>query len=118
MPAVRVLADLTAVSAAPPDAAGALWRLSGPRQLDANVVRLPAGAVVPEHREDAVDVLFLVLDGDLTITSDATVAAARGTLVWLPAGSVRALAAGLHGATYLTVHRRRPALTIGHRADR
>ncbi|MBB5939684.1 zinc ribbon domain-containing protein [Streptomyces zagrosensis] len=36
-----------------------------------------------------------------------------GAVVWLPHGARRAVSAGPTGLTYLTVHRRRPGLTIG-----
>ncbi|MFT2020017.1 hypothetical protein ACMA1D_29900 [Streptomyces sp. 796.1] len=142
---------------------GALWRLSSDqRQLDANVIRLPAGAEVAAHLEARLDVLLYVIDGGGRLfnggapeadapteaataagpspagtapdSAEATTAPSAppeqsgseaqqpsaegqlvgpGDLVWLPRGSRRAVAAGPDGLVYLTVHRRRPGLTIG-----
>ncbi|WNI23249.1 hypothetical protein [Streptomyces sp. ITFR-16] len=111
---LAVLDDL--LTAAAPDARGALWQLDRQgRELDANLVRLPPGAEVGEHREDVLDVLLVVLAGggrlvpadggtplDLTPT----------TAAWLPRTSRRALVAGPEGLAYVTVHRRRPGLTV------
>ncbi|CAL9633446.1 hypothetical protein [Streptomyces sp. enrichment culture] len=113
----RILCDTADLAAAPGDtSAGALWRLAEPgRQLDANVVRLPPGHRVETHREPELDVLLLVLGGDGTLTApDGPHPLAAGTLTWLPHGSTRGLAAGPDGLTYLTVHRRRPGMRIGH----
>ncbi|MFI9467015.1 AraC family ligand binding domain-containing protein [Streptomyces sp. NPDC052492] len=113
-PLPRILCDTAALAAVDDAAAGALWRLeeSG-RQLDANVVRLPPGHRVDTHREPDLDVLLLVLSGHGTLTApDGEHPLPAGTLTWLPHGSIRSLAAGDDGLTYLTVHRRRPGMTI------
>ncbi|WP_279330272.1 cupin domain-containing protein [Streptomyces sp. OS603R] len=114
-PLPRVLCDTAALAAAAGDGpAGALWRLAeSGRQLDANVVRLPPGHRVDTHREPDLDVLLRVLAGDGTLTApDGDHPLPTGTLTWLPHGSTRSLAAGPDGLTYLTVHRRRPGMTI------
>ncbi|MFE7455679.1 hypothetical protein [Streptomyces sp. NPDC057554] len=115
----RVLAVLNAVLAsAAPDERGALWQLAEPgRELDANLVRLPAGAEVGEHQEDVLDVLLVVLAGGghlRTGSGDGPEGLELGgsTVVWLPRTSRRSLLAGPDGLTYLTVHRRRPGLAI------
>ncbi|MFC1430266.1 hypothetical protein ACEZDB_06270 [Streptacidiphilus sp. N1-3] len=98
---------------------GALWRLAEPgRQLDANVVRLPPGGGVDEHVEEDLDVLLVVVEGSGRLggaggTGDggAELLAPR-SVVWLPRGSRRSLNAGPEGLVYLTVHQRRPALSI------
>ncbi|MEU6175382.1 hypothetical protein ABZ832_26185 [Streptantibioticus parmotrematis] len=117
-PVPRTLCDVRAVTA--PDAvadasAGALWRLAEPgRQLDANVVHLPARQRVDPHTEPELDVLLLVVGGDGTLgTSEGDQRLAEGALLWLPHGAARALTAGPGGLSYLTVHRRRPGLRIG-----
>lgn len=94
---------------------GALWRLTGEgRQLDANVVRLRGGEEVARHVEPDLDVLVLVVAGEGRLTlDDGTQALTPGTLAWLPRGTGRSVAAGGDGLAYLTVHRRRPGLTIG-----
>ncbi|MEU1082976.1 AraC family ligand binding domain-containing protein [Streptomyces sp. NPDC005908] len=113
-PLPRILCDTAALAAVDDAAAGALWRLAeSGRQLDANVVRLPPGHRVDTHREPDLDVMLLVLSGHGTLTApDGEHPLPAGTLTWLPHGSTRSLAAGDDGLTYLTVHRRRPGMTI------
>ncbi|MGW2558973.1 cupin domain-containing protein [Streptomyces sp. NPDC001514] len=93
---------------------GALWRLAeSARQLDANVVRLPPDARVAEHIEPDLDVLLYVTGGGGVLHVDgAQQSIAAGSVVWLPRGSRRALRAGPEGLVQLSVHRRRPGLTI------
>ncbi|MFE9849483.1 hypothetical protein ACFYPN_11810 [Streptomyces sp. NPDC005576] len=109
---LAVLAD--ALARAAPDGRGALWQLAEQgRELDANLVRLPPDAEVGEHREDTLDVLLVVLAGSGVITTGTTALPLTPTTVtWLPRTSRRAVAAGPEGLAYLTVHRRRPGLTI------
>ncbi|MGW0136350.1 cupin domain-containing protein [Streptomyces sp. NPDC003299] len=117
-PAVpRPLCDVRAL-AVPGAAPGVTWKLAeSGRQLDANVVHLPPGERVDTHVEPDLDVLLLVVAGDGTVTSAGTdEPVAEGTLVWLPRGSSRSLAAGSGGLHCLTVHRRRPGMQIGRRA--
>ncbi|MGW7490866.1 hypothetical protein [Streptomyces sp. NPDC054786] len=55
----------TCIAAAPEEQSGPLWRPAQRiRQLDDNLVRLPAGACVTGHVEPEVDVLLVVVDGD------------------------------------------------------
>ncbi|MER5499439.1 MULTISPECIES: hypothetical protein [unclassified Streptomyces] len=113
--APRVLAVLDdLLRAATREERGALWQLAEQgRELDANLVRLPPGAEVGEHQEDVLDVLLVVVEGSGRITApDGVLDLAPTTAVWLPRTSRRALAAGPDGLAYLTVHRRRPGLTI------
>ncbi|APS20001.1 MULTISPECIES: AraC family ligand binding domain-containing protein [Streptomyces] len=114
--APRVLAVIDdLLSAAAPGERGALWHLAEPgRELDANLVRLPPGVEVGEHREDVLDVLLVVLEGAglLRAGDGQALDLTPGTVLWLPRTSRRALAAGPDGLTYLTVHRRRPGLAI------
>lgn len=111
----RVLALLDDVlAAARPDQRGALWQLAeAGRELDANLVRLPAGAEVGEHQEDVLDVLLVVLEGGghVRVAGGELVLGAR-TVLWLPRTSRRAFVAGAEGLVYLTVHRRRPGMVI------
>ncbi|MEU9098581.1 zinc ribbon domain-containing protein [Streptomyces sp. NPDC048361] len=112
----RMVADLGRILAtASPDAGGALWRLgeSG-RGLDANLLRLPPGRAIDEHTDLALDVLLVVLEGGGHLrTEEGTQELRPVTALWLPKGSRRALVAGTEGMGYLSVHRRRPGLTIG-----
>ncbi|MFF9864713.1 cupin domain-containing protein [Streptomyces sp. NPDC013953] len=113
-PVPRVLCDTGALQALAPAATGALWRLAEPgRQLDANVVRIPPEQRVDPHTEPDLDVLLLVIagEGDLVTTEGSRLLHA-GSLTWLPHGCARGLVAGSRGLTYLTVHRRRPGMTI------
>ncbi len=96
------------------DAAGAVWKLEvSQRQLDANVIHLAPEAAIQTHTGPDLDVMLHVLDGGGELT---TVAGTRllgsGDLVWLPRRSQRSIHAGLDGLSYLSVHPRRPALSI------
>ncbi|NEA38656.1 hypothetical protein G3I42_05120, partial [Streptomyces sp. SID11385] len=92
-PAPRLLADFdTVLREAPDEARGALWRLAEEgRQLDANLVRLGPGEEVGTHREDALDVLLLVVAGTGTAAGNEV---RPGSAVWLPRGAARGLRAG------------------------
>ncbi|MFE5191537.1 cupin domain-containing protein [Streptomyces sp. NPDC056628] len=116
-PLARLLCDVTTLTDAPASA-GVLWRLAEPgRQLDADVVHLPPGRRVGTHVEPDLDVLLLVVAGEGTVTGlGGDQPLATGGLLWLPRGSRRALAAGERGLSYLTVHRRRPGMTVRSRA--
>ncbi|MFE9401373.1 cupin domain-containing protein [Streptomyces sp. NPDC006530] len=112
----RVVADLgRELAAASPQAGGALWRLAeSGRGLDANLLRLPPGRTIDEHTDLALDVLLIVLEGSGELRTESGSQDLRPvTALWLPKGSRRALAAGVEGMGYLSVHRRRPGLTIG-----
>ncbi|ORT59944.1 hypothetical protein [Streptomyces sp. CB03238] len=99
---------------APAGRGGALWRLAADgRQLDGNLIRLTPATRVPAHVEPDLDVLLYVVDGDgLLETGEAEQPLDAGCLVWLPRGARRGVAAGPDGLAYLTVHRRRPGLSI------
>ncbi|TXS43930.1 hypothetical protein [Streptomyces sp. OR43] len=111
---LTVLSGLLAAAA--PDDRGALWQLDRQgRELDANLVRLPAGGEVGEHQEDVLDVLLVVVEGHGRLTpGDGGEPLVLGptTVMWLPRTSRRSLTAGPDGLAYLTVHRRRPGLAI------
>lgn len=117
---MRVLADvheLVGDSAVP---SGARWTLAEPgRQLDANLIHLPAGQRVDTHTEPDLDVVLMVVAGDGAAgTPDGELTLANGNIVWLPHGSTRNITAGPNGLSYLTVHRRRPGLRISRHADK
>ena len=109
----RILGDARAITASPASG-GALWKLAeSGRQIDANVIHLPGGQRVDAHAEPDLDVLLLVLAGDGVLgAGDQTLDLTSGTILWLPHGSSRSLAAGDNGMSYLTVHRRRPGMQI------
>ncbi|MFF2412500.1 cupin domain-containing protein [Streptomyces sp. NPDC058092] len=112
----RVLAVLDELlTAAAHDDRGALWQLAEQgRELDANLVRLPPGAEVGEHQEDVLDVLLVVIAGSGRVVAGGgdVLNLTPTTVVWLPRTSRRALVAGPEGLAYVTVHRRRPGLSI------
>ena len=115
VPSPGLPADLDGCLAqAADDHRGALWRLAEPgRQLDANLVRLPAGATVEAHTEHDVDVLLLPIAGSGTLHTDAgPIALVTHALTWLPRGSRRSITAGRGGLAYLTVHRARTGMRI------
>lgn len=98
-------------------ATGVLWGLSEPgRQLDANLVRLAPGRRIEMHTEPNLDVLVIVVAGTGVLgAGDRSMPLAAGLVAWLPRESGRGLTAGQHGLSYVTVHRRRPGLSIGRR---
>ncbi|NYE42249.1 hypothetical protein [Streptomyces fulvorobeus] len=112
-PRVLAVLDDVLASLAPGDR-GAVWHLAETRrELDANLVHLPAEAEVAEHQEDTLDVLVVVLAGSGRLTTGRdTLHLTPTTVTWLPRTSRRALAAGPEGLSYLTVHRRRPGLSV------
>lgn len=113
-PVPRILADLHALAGDATVESGARWKLAEPgRQLDANLVHLPAGRRIERHQEPDLDVVLVVVAGSGVFgTADGAQQVAAGNLVWLPHGSVRDLTAGAEGLSYLTVHKRRPGLRI------
>jgi uncharacterized protein (DUF2249 family)/quercetin dioxygenase-like cupin family protein len=116
-PLPRILAnttDLTASAETEPDATGAVWKLQArDRDLDSNVIALPAGGGIDSHTGPDLDVLIHVLSvsGRLTTETD-TIDLSPGALLWLPRRSRRQFAAGPEGLRYLTVHQRRQALVL------
>ncbi|HWY01930.1 MAG TPA: DUF2249 domain-containing protein [Mycobacterium sp.] len=116
-PLPRILAnttDLTAGADAEPDATGAVWRLQArERDLDSNVIALPAGGGIDSHAGPDLDVLIHVLSGSGRLrTETGTIDLSPGALLWLPRRSRRQFAAGPDGLRYLTVHQRRQALVL------
>jgi uncharacterized protein (DUF2249 family)/quercetin dioxygenase-like cupin family protein len=111
----RVLVDTSTLPATPePDSGGAVWRLEPTaRQLDANLIRLAPDGQIEAHLGPDLDVLLHVLGGSGQITTATDPIRVRpGVLVWLPRRSQRAVLAGPDGLTYLSVHPRRPGLSI------
>ncbi|MGO1566869.1 MAG: cupin domain-containing protein [Brachybacterium sp.] len=104
-------------TAAQPDepARGAVWSIAEPdRELDSNLIRLPAGDSIPAHTGAEVDTLIHVVSGHGVLVTDAGEEPLRpGDLALLPRRTVRGFRAGEDGLEYLTVHRRRQSLQIG-----
>ena len=115
---MRVLLDVHELVDDSPAPSGARWALTEPgRQLDANLIHLPAGQRVDTHTEPDLDVVLVVVAGGGTVgTPDGEQALADGNVDWLPCGSTRNITAGNNGLTYLTIHRRRPGLRIRKRS--
>jgi uncharacterized protein (DUF2249 family)/quercetin dioxygenase-like cupin family protein len=116
-PLPRVLAntvDLIAESAAEPDSTGAVWKLEvRERDLDSNVIALPAWGRIDSHTGPELDVLIHVLSGSGGLTTETgTIHLSPGALLWLPRRSKRQFTAGPDGLRYLTVHQRRQALVL------
>lgn len=109
----RVLCD-TAGPTADPDVTGAVFKLEmAERDLDANIVQLPAGTGIDAHRGPDLDVLVHVLSGGGTlVTERGDLPLTPGALVWLPRRSQRQFTAGADGLRYLTVHQRRRPLGL------
>lgn len=113
----RVLADTTTLGSTTDldaDAGGVVWRLEpAARQLDANVIRLRADGQIAAHLGPDLDVLLHVLAGSgQIVTAIDPIHVQAGALVWLPRRSQRAILAGPDGLTYLSLHPRRPGLSI------
>ena len=109
-----VTVDTTGVSIpiGPDTSGGVGWAFAG-EDLNANVVVLGVGAAIAEHRNTEVDVLVVVLAGSGTLTVDGVAhQLRRGVVAHLPKGTNRRVHAAGDGLRYLTVHRRRPGLTI------
>lgn len=115
---MRVLLDVHELADDSSVPSGARWTLTEPgRQLDANLIHLPAGQRVDTHTEPDLDVVLLVVAGGGTVgTPGGEQAFADGNVVWLPCGSTRNITAGHNGLSYLTIHRRRPGLQIRKRS--
>ncbi|MGO1228207.1 MAG: cupin domain-containing protein [Brachybacterium sp.] len=96
---------------------GPVWSIAEPeRELDSNLIRLPAGDSIPAHVGAEVDTLIHVVRGDGTLLTDDGEAPLRpGDVALLPRRTVRGFRAGAAGLEYLTVHRRRQALRIQSR---
>jgi quercetin dioxygenase-like cupin family protein len=118
-PTVRVLTDVHELVDDSPVPSGARWTLAEPgRQLDANLIHLPAGQRVDTHTESDLDVILVVVaGGGIAGTPNGEQTLADGNIVWLPHGSTRNITAGTSGLSYLTIHRRRAGLQISKRPD-
>ena len=93
---------------------GAVWSIAVPgRELDSNLIRLPAGEEIPAHIGAEVDTLVHVVRGEGVLTTeDGEEPLRAGDVALLPRRTVRGFRAGEGGLEYLTVHRRRQSLTI------
>ena len=94
--------------------AGAICTLKQSAELNANLVRFPAGGGVDEHVNEEVDVLFVGAAGSGVIEVDGRAHRLRaGIVAFVPKGARRSTRSGSGNFAYLTVHRRRGPLRIG-----
>lgn len=111
----RVVADTAALLAeTDPTTGGSIWQLEpGARDLDSNIIALPADDEIGLHIGPNLDVLILVLQGSGQLQTELNmIELQQGSLVWLPRNAQRRFIAGPEGIRYLTVHHRKPTLTI------
>lgn len=110
----RVVADTTTLLTAEPSTGGSIWQLEpGARDLDSNIIALPAGDDIGLHVGPNLDVLILVLQGSGQLQTELNVIELQqGALVWLPRKAQRRFIAGPEGIQYFTVHQRKPTLNI------
>ncbi len=81
--------------------------------LNATMLVWPAGDGPAEHVNDSRDVLYVVLEGDASLTlDDAPRTLAAGDALIVDKGVRRALVAGADGVRYVTAHIRRGGLQI------
>jgi quercetin dioxygenase-like cupin family protein len=81
--------------------------------LNATMLVWPAGEGPAEHVNDSRDVLYVVLEGDATLTLDGDPRDLRaGDALIVDKGVRRALVAGPDGVRYVTAHLRRGGLQI------
>lgn len=105
------------IAGAGPATSGAAWRLQEPnRDLDSNIIALPAGDGIEAHRGPELDVLIHILDGSgLLGTADGDLPLSAGDLLWMPRHTLRSFTAGAGGLVYHTVHQRKPGLQLQSR---
>ena len=96
------------------DGRAVLWGLAS-TDLNVNLVQWPAGEGVDAHVNAERDVLLVILAGGGTVTvDDEDIAVTAEQCVLVPSGTTRVVCEGEDGIRYMTVHRRRPPLTLGH----
>jgi uncharacterized protein (DUF2249 family)/quercetin dioxygenase-like cupin family protein len=115
-PLPRLLCDTREIATGQfgPDDSGAVWKLQPSRRhLDANIIHLQPGSRIQAHAGPDLDVVWHILHGDGQLITEVDMVTLRPEqLVWLPRLSRREIVAGEEGLTYLTVHPRRPGITI------
>lgn len=88
-------------------------------QLNVNLLRLSQGASIPQHINEEVDVLFVIIQGTCKLIVDNQTTILRtGMSAVVPCGRLRALRCTIGPLVYLTCHRRRAPLipTVTERA--
>ena len=91
---------------------GPVWGAAS-ADLNATVLEWPRGQGPAEHVNEQRDVLYVVLEGSVTLTEEGEPRElAAGEAAIVDKGVRRALVAGLDGARYLTAHIRRGGLEV------
>ncbi|QYJ15661.1 hypothetical protein Rxycam_01487 [Rubrobacter xylanophilus DSM 9941] len=90
---------------------GTVWTLADSGELNANLLRFPAGTGVEEHTNEAVDVLLVGVAGEgLARVGGEEHRLRPGVLLAIPKGAPRSLRALSGDFVCLSVHRRRGPL--------
>ncbi|MEI8308510.1 MAG: cupin domain-containing protein [Chloroflexales bacterium] len=80
-------------------------------QLNVNLLRLADGSSIPQHINDEVDVLVVVLQGTCKLIVDNEMTVLRPSMAAIiPRGRLRAIRCTMGPLVYLTCHRRRAPL--------
>lgn len=96
---------------------GPIWGAESD-DLNATLLEWPPAGGPPEHVNDTLDVLLVVVDGSATVTVDGDERQLTpGEALIVGRGRTRRIVAGPEGVRYLTAHRRRPPLQIASRAQ-
>jgi quercetin dioxygenase-like cupin family protein len=91
---------------------GPVWGAES-EDLNATMLVWPAGDGPAEHVNDTRDVLYVVLDGEATLTLDGEPRLLHaGDALIVEKGVRRSLVAGREGVRYVTSHIRRGGLQI------
>jgi quercetin dioxygenase-like cupin family protein len=91
---------------------GPLWGAES-TDLNATLLEWPAGEGPAEHVNEQLDVLYVVLEGSVTLTVGGAAEELRaGEATIVDKGLQRALVAGPEGVRYLTAHVRRGGLKL------
>lgn len=93
-------------------AGGPVWGAES-ADLNATLLEWAAGEGPPEHVNESLDVLYVVVAGSATLAVDGEpreLEAGEATIV--EKGARRALVAGPQGVHYLTAHKRRGGLQL------
>ncbi|MDY3127062.1 MAG: cupin domain-containing protein [Corynebacterium sp.] len=117
----HVVGDSSDILQAPSESKGAIWKMDiSPRQLDINIVAIPAGEKISWHDGPELDVFIHILEGsgEIFIGADAEKAHAQrtlltpGVMVNIPRRAYREIVAGDMPLRYLNIHTKKPGLGI------
>lgn len=110
-------ADLPSL-AARSEGRGAVWTLPESEDLNANLLRFPAGEGVGEHTNREVDVVLVGVSGSGYVrVAGEEFSLGAGSLVYVPKDTPREVRAGTEDFACLSVHRRRAGIRIGRSGE-